>query len=82
MAKERDGEMYELVCKDRFDKMETLQQEAISLLRGSNGDPGILDDLRAIKRAHRMIGGAVIFLSATIAVQFVEAIWSWISRVL
>ena len=72
-----DEKMYELICKDRFDKMEELQHETIGLLRGKNGDPGVLDDVRALKNAHRKIVATVIFVASAFLLQAIHATWVW-----
>lgn len=71
--------MYETICKDRFDKMESLQNETLGLLRGHNGDPGLLDDMRAIKKAYKLVAGAIVFILSAVLLQGIETIWAWVS---
>jgi len=74
----KDVEMYDTICRDRFDKIESLQNETIGLLRGKNGDSGLLDDMRAIKKAYRMIMGVVVFVCGTVGVQLIQDILAWL----
>ena len=75
----KDCNMYETICKERFDELSGGQKEVINLLRGHNGDPGLLDDIRAIKKAYRLVAGAVVFIICIVAAQCIESIWAWIA---
>lgn len=81
MAKECDNQMYEIVCKERFDDMKELQQETLRILKGKNSDPGLVDDVRALKKAHKRIVGGGIFILCAFALQIVRVISDWISGV-
>ena len=56
MAKE---EMYELLCKDRFDRIDKTQEEMLAILRGHNGNAGLIEEVRWIKKIHKVIIGLV-----------------------
>ena len=70
MAKTEDGrEMYELVCKEKFDFLIEKQDEVLGLLRGRNGTPGLVEEVRSIKKLHKLIIGVVGFVVSVIVVQ-------------
>lgn len=50
-----EEERYENVCKPWMERMEneltTSTKELVQLLRGKNGDPGLVDDVRHIKES-------------------------------
>jgi len=58
-----ENERYTLVCKERFDRLEDKLDEVMGLLRGRNSKPGLLDDMRMVKRISKAfcVGLAVIF---------------------
>ena len=74
MADEKsdDEKMYRLICKERFDNIDKSQQEIISLLRGKNGDPGLLDDVRDLKRRWTLIFAVVGVLSTVMITQLIQ----------
>lgn len=83
MAKElKDTEMYEMICKDRFDRLEAFHEETLALLRGKNGDPGVLDDMRAMKRGYRIVGSGVLFVIGAVVIQGVASLWEWLAKIL
>jgi hypothetical protein len=83
MTKElKDAEMYGIICKDRFDKLEALHKETLDLLRGKDGDPGVLDDMRAMKRGYRIVGSGVLFVIGAVVIQAVASLWGWLTKIL
>lgn len=68
---ECDKEMYRLVCEKQFDKIEQLQTQTLELLRGKNGSPGLVDDVRGLKKVYTMLVGAVVFLVSVLLIQAV-----------
>jgi len=70
MAKDED--MYGLVCRGRFDKMEEMQEETLRILRGKNSDPGLVDDVRELKKANKRIWAGGVFVLGAIVVQAVR----------
>jgi len=70
-----DDKLYEMVCKDRFDKIDSHLEGISSLLRGKNGDPGLVEEVRGLKRVHKYVLGAIGFVACTGTVQVVR----WIS---
>jgi len=78
----KDDEMYGLVCKERFDKMEGLQEETLQLLKGKDLDPGLVDEVRGLKKAYKRLVGGGIFIAAAITVQIVRSVGEWISGII
>jgi hypothetical protein len=74
-----EDKMYKLICSERFDKIDALQQATIDILRGSNGNPGLLDDVRAMKKAHKQVTAAVIFVVGAVSLQAIHVGWVWIA---
>jgi len=70
-----EKDIYELVCRPQFEGLKSGQKEIISLLRGRNGDPGVVDDVRDLKRTNKAVVGAVIFLLCVLATQAIT--WGW-----
>ena len=66
-----EKEIYDLVCKKRFDNLDDRTDEIIRLLRGRNGNPGILDDVRDLKRVCKALAGGLAFILMTLFVQVV-----------
>jgi len=69
---QNDEKMYRLICKERFDHIDKSQQEIISLLKGKNGDPGLLDDVRDLKRRWTLIFAVVGILATVMITQLVQ----------
>jgi len=75
----KDDDMYGLVCKERFDKMEGMQEETLRILRGKNGDPGLVDEVRALKKANKIIWGGGAFVLCAVVMQTIRIVAQWIS---
>jgi len=75
----KDDDMYGLVCKERFDKIEGMQEETLRILRGKNSDPGLVDDVRGLKKAYKKIVGGGIFIAAAVVIQILRIVGEWIS---
>ena len=71
-------EMYEVVCGKRFDKIDETQKEIINLLRGKNNSPGLVDDVRGLKKAYRSIIAAVIFIVCLVVTEVVP----WVKEII
>ena len=70
-----EKDIYEMVCRPQFEELKTGQKEIIRLLRGRNGNPGVVDDVRDLKRTNTAVVGAVIFLLCILATQVIS--WGW-----
>ena len=62
-------EMYKNFCKARFDTIEKTQQrnheELMDILKGKNGDPGLIDNVRDNTKLRNLVGKMTwLFLSA------------------
>jgi hypothetical protein len=75
-----DEKMYEIICSKRFDKIDTQQQTTIDLIKGRNGNPGLLDDVRTLKAAHKKITATVVFVASALLLQAVHATWVWAAK--
>jgi len=73
---EEDDKMYELICKERFDKIEEVMREnhkeTVGILKGKNGDSGLCEEVRTLKRRWYYIGAATLFLVANLCLQAIE----------
>ena len=67
-------ELYKLVCKKRFDDAATERAEILRVLRGANSQPGLVDDVRALKRTYKALIGAVIFVMSALFLQGLDYI--------
>jgi hypothetical protein len=72
------GSMYDTICEKRFDKLDTKQDELLALMRGHNSKPGLVDEVRSIKKVHHALYAAIILILSTIAVQIIM----WLGRTL
>lgn len=81
MAKENEQRMYELVCERRFDELKEMHAETQRILKGKDTEPGLVDDVRGLKKAYRRIIGGGIFVLAAIVVQLVRFIGDWLAGI-
>ncbi len=60
-----DEKMYNLICEKRFDNLDAKQDRILDLLKGKNGDPGLLDDVRTLKKRWVVIYGTagIVFIT-------------------
>ena len=77
MAKCDEGNMYPMICEPRFDKIDAKQEEILTVLKGRNGDPGVLDDVRNLKKWHKATLGFVIFIGSAFTLQVIRDVWTW-----
>lgn len=80
MAKD-EKEMYELICKDKFNELRGMQAETLRILKGENSKPGMVDDVRGLKKAYKRIIGGGIFVIAAIILQVIKFLGDWISGI-
>jgi hypothetical protein len=76
-----DEKAYDIVYRERLDRIEKKLDEAITLIRGHNATPGLLEEVRVLKAANRKAFAAVIFVAAAVAVQAVRTTWDWLAGV-
>jgi len=72
MVMTKDDEMYGLICEKRFDRIDDQQKEVLELLKGKNGHPGLLDDMRQIKNRWKIVVAIMIFLSSALVLQAIQ----------
>lgn len=70
--------MYELICSERFTKIDGKQDEIIDLLRGKNGFPGLIDDVRTLKARWKVIYAT----AGIVTIAVVKEVIAWISGVI
>jgi len=73
-----DDKMYHLICKERFDKIDSKQDEVLGLLRGKNGDPGLLDDVRTLKNRWKVIYGT----AGAVALIVLRTVIVWVKDII
>jgi len=70
-----EQERFNEICKPRFDELVKGNREIIELLKGKNGDPGLLDDVRQLKSRWRSIFAAIGILFTAIIAQTIHWVW-------
>ena len=75
---DHNDKMYNLICKERFDKIDSSQDKIIDLLRGKNSTPGLIDEVRILKSRWTIIFGALAVLSTALVAQIIQ----WIFKIL
>jgi hypothetical protein len=70
-----DREIYETFCKDRFDKIEQTTDKTLDILRGQNGSPGLIHDVRNLKKVYKALVAGAVFLVTVLTVQCIS--WAW-----
>ena len=93
MAEDCNKDMYNLVCKERFDDTkklleciktteESYHQEIIDILRGKNGNPGLIDNVRDNTKLRKFANwiaitfvGAFIIQSVALLFFFIKSMW-------
>ena len=73
-----EDEMYEKICKERFDKLENNMnknhEEVMAVLKGTNGKAGLCEKVRTMEKRWVAIFGAGIFLIGNLVIQII----SWV----
>jgi len=74
-----EQERYNEVCKPAIDRLEVAinqsndtSDEILRILKGRNGDPGLLDEMRDMKRFRNGILGTLGFILAAMFTQMVQ----------
>ena len=75
MAK-TDDEMYHLICKERFDSIDSKQDQVIGLLRGQNSNPGLIEEVRHLKSRWAVIFGLMVVIGTALTSQMLRWIFS------
>jgi len=72
-----EQERFSEICKPCFDELKRGNAEIIQLLKGKNGDPGLLDDVRQLKSRWKTIFAAIGVLFAAAVAQITHWIWGF-----
>lgn len=73
MTENTKFQVYEQICKDRFDGIEHKQDEILNLLKGNGGRPGLAEEVRGLKKVYKSI---VAVISAICVISFTQiVIW-------
>lgn len=70
--------MYNLVCEKQFKTLTQKQDEMLALMRGHNSNPGLLDEVRSIKKVHHAFYAGFILVLSTILVQVIV----WLAKII
>lgn len=73
-----EKELYQMFCEKRFDKIDDQQQKMLEILRGRNGDPGLIDDVRQLKGRWALIFGAFVVVFTALGTELIQ----WLFKVL
>jgi hypothetical protein len=68
--------MYELICRERFDLNDKKQDEILDLLRGTNGNPGLIHEIRTLKKRWALVFGSLIVIFSALITQLVRWLFS------
>jgi hypothetical protein len=80
MAKD-EKDMYELICRERFKELKEMQAETLRILKGEDTEPGLVDDVRGLKKSYKRIIGGGIFVLGAIILQAVRFIGDWLAGI-
>ena len=84
MAEDCNKDMYTLVCKERFDELgkglERNHKEIIDILKGKNGDPGLIDNVRDNTRMRESLRKITWLFVGAIVVQLVAMFFFFLFR--
>ena len=73
-----EKDMYELICEKRFDELKAMCRETNELLRGHNGEPGMVDNVRSNTKAFKRLFAAFVFCGGAIFIQIIRGAWNWL----
>ncbi len=78
MAKEHEinEALYKMICGKRFDKIDKNLEGISELLKGKNGDAGLIEEVRGLKRFHKYVIGAACFLVMTGIAQLIHFLFT------
>ena len=57
---DNEYEIYERLCKEKFDAIITRQDKILECLQGTGGHAGLVEDVRGLKKVYRAVVGAVV----------------------
>ncbi len=62
-------EFFGMVCGPKLDGLEAGQGRIIDILKGKNGDPGLCDDVRNIKKTHKLLTAGIAFVLSVLTIE-------------
>ena len=65
-----------MFCEKRFDKIDDHQEQILNILKGKNGNPGLIDDVRQLKSRWMVIFGALIVVFSALGTQLAKWIFT------
>ena len=64
-----EQERYEQVCKPAFERLETKTDQILTILQGSNGTPGLSEQVRSLSRFRKITLAVLAFLGSSVFIQ-------------
>ena len=80
MEEDKDCGMYGLLCKERFDKIDKMQDKILSVLKGDGEKAGLCEQVRSNKKVCNILIAVIGLLSTAIIVRGVDLIFEWIKK--
>ena len=71
-----EEQMYELVCREKFEHILSKQDQTLKLLRGTNNEPGLMDRVRWLERIYKAVIGAIGFVLGVLTIQAILYVFS------
>ena len=62
-------DFFGMVCGPKLDGLEAGQARIIDILKGKDGDPGLCDDVRNMKKIHRLLTAGVAFVLSIVTIE-------------
>lgn len=75
---EEHKDFFGMVCEPKLDGLEAGQARIIDILKGKNGEAGLCDDVRNIKKTHRLLTVGMGFVLSILTIEGV----SWLFTII
>lgn len=62
-------DFFNMVCEPKLDGLKTGQARIIDILKGKNGEAGLCDDVRNIKKTHRLLTVGIAFVLSILTIE-------------
>lgn len=72
-----EQERYDLICGPAFKDLKSGQDEMLEILRGDNGNPGLLHRVRKLESAYKAFIAGGVFILCAVVIQIVPDIVKW-----
>lgn len=66
---EEHKDFFGMVCEPKLDGLEAGQARIIDILKGKNGEAGLCDDVRNIKKTHRLLTVGIAFVLSILTIE-------------